>query len=217
MQTSSLTRFTIKAAKVLSAIFSPLLIPTYCMTIAMWITPLILVSERVRFVTTVVVLGLTAIIPVVALLTMIHHGKVKDLDVSNRKERVRPVLMILTCYMLTLAYVFWVHAPWWLIMYFFSGCVTAFLMGLITLKWKISGHGAGIGNLIGFLTALCVHGLTLIPIVPWIMVAIVVAGLLGSARIILHKHTPLQVIAGVVISAVITIFIMGIHSPFLLN
>jgi membrane-associated phospholipid phosphatase len=47
------------------------------------------------------------------------------------------------------------------------------------------------------------------------MVAIVIAGLVGSARVILHKHTPLQVIAGVVISAVITILIMGIHAPFI--
>jgi membrane-associated phospholipid phosphatase len=45
------------------------------------------------------------------------------------------------------------------------------------------------------------------------MVAIIIAGLVGSARIILHKHTPLQVIAGVVLSAVVTVLIMGIHTP----
>jgi membrane-associated phospholipid phosphatase len=69
--------------------------------------------------------------------------------------------------------------------------------------------------MIGMLTAVCIQGLTNIAIVPWIMVAIVIAGLVGSARVILHKHTPLQVIAGVVISAVITILIMGIHAPFI--
>jgi membrane-associated phospholipid phosphatase len=213
MQTSSLTRFTLRAAKVFSAFFSPLLIPTYCMTTAMWITPLVYVEERVRFVTTVVVLGLTALLPVVALLAMINSGRVKDLDVSNRKERFRPMLMILTCYLCTTIYIVWVHAPWWLIMYFISGCITTVVMGLITLKWKISGHSAGLGNMIGFLTGLCVQGLTLVQIVPWIMVAIIIAGIVGSARIILHKHTPLQVIAGVVISAVITVLMMSIHAP----
>ncbi len=213
MHTSTLPRVAIKTSKWLSAFFSPLLIPTYCMTTAMWITPLVFVAERVRFVTTFVVLGLTALLPVVALLAMMHSGKIKDLDISDRKERLRPMLMILSCYIITLAYAFFVHAPWWLIMYFASGCITTFLVGLITLKWKISGHGAGLGNMIGFLTALCVQGLTLVPIVPWIMVAIIIAGLVGSARIILHKHTPLQVIAGVVLSAVVTVLIMGIHAP----
>jgi membrane-associated phospholipid phosphatase len=215
MHTSKLTRFTIRFAKILSAFFSPLLIPTYSMTTAMWITPLVNVDERVRFITTVVVMGLTALIPVVILLALIRTGKVKDLDVSDRKQRLQPMLAILTCYLLTVAYIFWVNAPWWLLMYFISGCITTIVVGLITLKWKISGHGAGLGNMIGMLTALCIQGLTNIAIVPWIMVAIVIAGLVGSARVILHKHTPLQVIAGVVISAVITILIMGIHAPFI--
>lgn len=197
--------------------FSPLLIPTYAVTTAMWITPLLLVDERVRFITTVVVLGLTALLPLVGLLAMIHSGKVSDLDISKRRERLRPMLMILTCYVLAFGYLLWVSAPWWLLMYFASGILTTIVVGIITLKWKISGHGAGLGNLIGFLSALCVHGISLIQIVPWIMVAIVIAGMVGSARVILHKHTPLQVIAGVVLSAIITILIMGIRSPFLMN
>ena len=213
MHTSKLTRATLKTAKILSAIFSPLLIPTYCMATAMWITPLVNVAESVRFITTVVVLGLTALAPLVALLTMIHSGYVKDLDVSNRKERMRPMLVILTCYLIALAYIGWVNAPWWLLMYFFSGCVTTGVVGLITLKWKISGHAAGLGNMIGMLTALCIQGLTNIAIVPWIMVAIVIAGIVGTARVVLHKHTPLQVFAGAVLSALITIFIMSIHAP----
>jgi membrane-associated phospholipid phosphatase len=214
MHTSKLTRFTINAAKVLSAVFSPLLIPTYCMTTAMWITPLVNVDERVRFITTLVVLGLTALVPVVMLLAMIRSGLVKDLDVSVRRERFRPMLMILCCYIVAMAYIWWVNAPWWLLMYFASGCVTTFVVGLLTLRWKVSGHGAGLGNMIGLLTALCIHGLTNIAIVPWIMVGIIIAGLVGSARVILHKHTPAQFIVGVVISAVITILIMGIHAPF---
>jgi membrane-associated phospholipid phosphatase len=217
MKASALTRFTLRAAKVFSALFSPLLIPTYATTTAMWVTPLLLVNERVRFVTTVVVLGLTALLPLVGLLAMIHSGKVSDLDVSKRQERMRPMLLILSCYIVALAYLFWVNAPWWLLMYFASGILTTIVVGIITLKWKISGHGAGLGNLIGFLTALCVHGISLIQIVPWIMVAIIIAGIVGSARVILHKHTPLQVIAGVVLSAVITILIMGIHSPFIVK
>jgi membrane-associated phospholipid phosphatase len=215
MHTSKFTRFTISASKVLSALFSPLLIPTYCMTTAMWITPLVNVAERVRFISTVVVLGLTALVPLVALLTMIRSGVVSDLDVSQRKQRFRPMLAILSCYILTVAYICWVNAPWWLIMYFVSGCITTIVVGLITLKWKVSGHAAGLGNMIGMLSALCVQGLTNVQIVPWIMVAIIIAGLVGSARVILHKHTPLQVFVGVVLSAVITILIMGIHVPYI--
>lgn len=45
-----------RAARYVSAVFSPLLIPTYAVAMAMWITPLNTTPENVRFMACVLVL-----------------------------------------------------------------------------------------------------------------------------------------------------------------
>ena len=72
------------------------------------------------------------------------------------------------------------------------------------LKWKISMHGAGMGAIIGFVFALMYYNLTLGEPLWLLIVAVLVAGLVGSARIILNKHTIWQVVAGTTVAAVIT-------------
>lgn len=178
----------------------------------MWITQLYYVPEKTRFVATLVVLALTAIFPVLFIYTLMRAGKVKDLDISDRRERMLPLIMTLVCYALAAGYMYIVHAPWWLVMYFVSGCVTVIVAFVISLYWKISVHGAGMGNMIGFLTALAVNDVTTVNIMPWICGLIILTGMVGSARIILSKHTLWQVYCGIVLSAVITYFGMTLHA-----
>ena len=52
-----------RAARYVSAVFSPLLIPTYAVAMAMWITPLQALPERNRMIATLGVFVITGIIP----------------------------------------------------------------------------------------------------------------------------------------------------------
>ena len=103
-----------------------------------------------------------------------------------------------------------IHAPAWLVLYFISGIVSVIVLGLITVlvKWKISMHGAGAGNLIGMFVAMQRLGVAEHSMLGLITAAILVAGMVGSARIVLRKHTLTQVFAGTTVSALITYFMM---------
>ena len=198
----------VKASQILSTVFSPIIIPTYCTMIAMWVTPLSILPESIRFIATLVVFGLTALLPTLIIVLLMRMGKVSNLDISNRRQRLLPLMLVLVCYVFCAWYMHHSHAFWWLVMYYVSGCVTNIVVAIISLKWKISAHGAGMGNMAGMLAALMAGGYSLVNMLPWLCTAIILAGVVGSARVILHRHTVAQVVAGILVSMVITAMLM---------
>jgi membrane-associated phospholipid phosphatase len=75
---------------------------------------------------------------------------------------------------------------------------------LINVWWKISTHTAAIGGVAG---ALFVFG-ELFGFNPvwWLCVVMILAGLLGSSRMILRQHSLLQVVAGFWVGVVCAFF-----------
>jgi membrane-associated phospholipid phosphatase len=84
-------------------------------------------------------------------------------------------------------------------MFMVGSAITALLMALINLKWKISAHMAGIGGVIALIYQIHVMGLSAFDLLWLLCLSIVVAGALGSARLALRRHDILQVLAGVVL------------------
>jgi hypothetical protein len=68
------------------------------------------------------------------------------------------------------------------------------LLLLVSMKWKISNHMAGIGGLIGAILALSFRlGLNSSLLLIGLIIA---AGAVGTSRLVLKKHDPLQIYAG---------------------
>ena len=59
-------------AQILSDVFSPLLTPTYAMIMAMWLTPMRVLPESTRLMATAIVAVLTAVIPCLAIVVLVH-------------------------------------------------------------------------------------------------------------------------------------------------
>lgn len=204
------SRWVITASNVLSMVFSPLFIPLYAYITALTVTQLHQVAWSTRAVTTLVVGALVSVVPLAILIVMKASGRISDIDISNRRQRTLPMLLMFVCYILATVYVRAIHAPAWLVLYFISGIVSVIVLGLITVlvKWKISMHGAGAGNLIGMFVAMQRLGVADHSMFGLITAAIIIAGFVGSARIVLRKHTLAQVFAGTIASALITYFMM---------
>lgn len=194
----------------ISTTFSPLLLPTYCMAVAMWITPLNELPEGARFWSTMMVLLITGLIPMAMILGLIKSGHVQNLDITNRHERIIPLTATGLCYIAAGIYLYRMHAPQWLTMLYLGNSVIAIIYAIISPFWKISGHGGGMGALIGMLVWLDINNMTEISLMPWITVAILITGIVGSARVYLNKHSVSQVITGIVISGVLTYIAMNL-------
>lgn len=186
----------IKVAQVISDVFSPIVLPTYMMAIAMWITPLVVIPEGIRFVSMGVIAGLTALLPVASIFTLIKLGKVGDVSISNRRERLVPYAISTACYVLAVLFLRHVHAPLWLSSFYIGAAAAAVVASLITLRWKISAHCSAVGGFAAGMMWLASHGQLLFGPLYWVSGAILLCGLVGSSRLMLDRHTPAQVFAG---------------------
>ncbi|MDE6396758.1 MAG: phosphatase PAP2 family protein [Muribaculaceae bacterium] len=198
-------------ARIVSAVFSPILVPTYSMILALWLTDLSTLPESVRLGAATVVFLITGIAPMIAILTLIKLGYVDEFDIPARHQRYFPTVIMVLCFLGAAWYIYRAMAPVWLVMLFVAGAVSSLLLLAMNTRTKVSGHSLAMGTMLGMMIYIGAHGLSDVWITPWIVVVILLAGLVGSARLALDRHTPLQVALGMITGIVVTYFIMGLE------
>lgn len=116
------------------------------------------------------------------------------MELSDRHERVVPYLIFITSIMVCAFYMYKMMLPFWFISLLLGACVALILALLINFFWKISAHAIGTGGLLGGIMGVArIHLIN--PYWAFIIV-ILIAGLVGTSRIFLKRHTPMQVYAG---------------------
>lgn len=199
-----MNRFTINkciagGANFLSTILTPLLMPTYGVFLTLWVSVLCLLPYGTRVTVLLMCMGITCILPLI-FLSVLHHFKlVKDLHVELREQRLIPYLFTAVCYVVAAYYLYYRHSPQWFVMFMGGSALTVFVMAMINLKWKISAHMAGIGGIIALIYQIHIQGLSAFDLFWTLCIIVLFAGLLGSARMVLKRHSLWQVLAGVVV------------------
>ena len=97
-------------------------------------------------------------------------------------------------------------------MFMVGSAITVLVMAAINLKWKISAHMAGIGGVIALIYQIHVQGLSAFDLLWLLCLSIIIAGLLGSARLALKQHDIWQILAGAVVgflSVALTMRLLG--------
>ena len=184
------------AARLLSHLLHPLLMPLLTLWVMLRVDPHVgyFLPPSGRMLLLGMVAIMTFVFPVMSVLLLRRAGLITDLQLPRREERIVPYLMTLLYTGMALYLLF--RTPLHPIAYaLFIGILCAMTISAITtFWWKISAHMVGIGGLVGALFALWyVHGLDLfLPIV----LAILLAGALGTARLLTSDHTHAQIHVG---------------------
>ena len=199
MNRYTVNKFIAGVANVLTTVLSPLLMPTYGVFLALWISVLCLLPYGTRVSVLLMCMGITCIFPLIFLSVLRHFKLVKSLHVKVREQRLIPYLFAVLCYLVAAYYLYYCHSPQWFIMFMVGSAITVLVMALINLKWKISAHMAGIGGVIALVYQIHVLGLSAFDLFWLLCICIIVAGLLGSARLALKRHDIWQVLAGVIV------------------
>lgn len=186
------------ASSVISFIFNPLLMPTYGMIIAFWLSTLqiLLTTDKITVIAAVALM--TCVVPLVLFVLMRRFKILTDVHLNVQKERFIPYTITVVCYVVCALYLFNINAPTWMWMFMFGGASAAFISLVVNFFWKISAHMAGIGGLIGLLCKINSCGDGIFDLMPVICAMIIMAGILGTSRIAMERHTFWQVIAGTV-------------------
>ena len=198
-------------ARYVSMIFMPLLIPTYAMAMAMWLTPLSQINENTRFGVTFMVLLLTALAPTSYLLTMVRLGRLKLHDFVSGLNRIMPCAVFIVCLIIAAYYLFRISAPEWLIMFMVGGSATTLAVYLFQYVMKISSNTAGMGALTAAIVYLGKNNLIEGPVMPWIVGLILLSGVVGSAQVALTGCKIRRVTVGYALGFVVLYSMLNLH------
>ena len=201
----------IKLSHLLSWVFVPLLMPVYAAMLAFSQTVLSFTGLGVRAVFLAIIFGINVVIPSVLVLMLKRAGIVHDVGLNEQKERLIPYLICIVCLIGTAAFLYFKSAPAWFVLFYLGGALAGVVEVVINRWWKISVHAAGIAGIVALLLHLVLFDFTMRSAFGWLIASIAVAGLLGSARILLGRHTMLQVLAGYAVGFLAVYMVMMIQ------
>ena len=189
-------RFLTGVSNFLSWIFVPLMMPVYGAIIAFTLSILSfnMLSVRVLFIG--LVAGINLMLPISVIIILKRVGVLSDYGVNRRSERSLPYLIGIVCLIATAVLLYFKHAPLWFVAFYIGGALAGIIELLVNLRWKISAHAAGVAGVVALLTYLVLYDFSLPSAFGWLVGAVAIAGLVGSARILLGKHSVWQVLAG---------------------
>jgi membrane-associated phospholipid phosphatase len=157
-------------------------------------------------------IGLTAIttiiFPFVFIIMLFRKRVIQSLYMEKREDRVYPFLITSVFFSLTFHLFQKIHILFGFQIFMLGATLLILLSMLINFKRKISIHMVGAGGVFGFLTGLS-HQMNEIYLLP-ISLCLLLAGLVGYARLKLNAHSPVQVYLGFVtgVAGMILIFIV---------
>jgi len=144
---------------------------------------------------------ITILAPLLSMMTLYYSKMISEFELKNRRERMIPYSITLFYYVLA-AYFLFIKASLPIPFYgFLAGVVLSLCITiLINTKWKISAHMIGVSGVIGAFWALpdTLGAGNLITV----LCLILLAGIIGTARIISGAHSLSQVIAGALVGFV---------------
>lgn len=198
-------------ARYVSAIFSPVIIPTYTIALALWITPLSHISENTRLMAALMVLVITALLPTAYIASMVRIGRRKSMDNATRTNRIVPCITFVICQLVAAYYLYYIYAPDWLVMILVAGAGSTLTFFVFNFFSYLSGHLCAMGGMTAVVFYLGRNELLDMAPTPWLIGVILLSGLIGSARIALDRHRFSEVSLGYIVGAVVTYIILNIH------
>ena len=140
--------------------------------------------------------------PLAYIVIGVHLGKLSDIDISRRSERAGPFLFGISSTLVGLLVLLLIQGPKNLQTALIITVVSAIILLITTLWWKISIHASSLGGVATMLTAL--YGAAMLPCFFLLI-------LVSWSRVVLRRHTILQVIAGSLVSIVLSLLILRIR------
>jgi len=202
-------------SNIVSVAFHPLLMITYGIVLVLSFTYLALYPTQVKLTLIGGTFLTSAVIPGLFILLLIRSGAASNVELTERKDRAVPYLIIITSLLVCLYYFYKMKMPFWLLAIMIGACIALTAALCINFVWKISAHSLGIGGFLGG-----VMGVARIHMINpyWVFIAIlVIGGLVAASRIYLKRHTPMQTYAGFLLGFVCVFGAISLSYIYLLN
>lgn len=196
----------IRAARVISALFTPFSIPFLAFLVLFIFSYLRIMPLQYKLIVLAVVYCFTILMPT---LTIFLFRKINGFGpeaLAERKRRFVPFILTITSYAFCLLMMHRLNIPWYMTGIILAALVMMIICVIINLRWKLSEHMAGVGAVIGGLVAF--SALFGYNPVWWLCIFILLAGGLGTSRIILQHHTLGEVTGGFAVGLICSLLVL---------
>jgi membrane-associated phospholipid phosphatase len=190
-----------KLAKIVSALFHPVLLPTlgFLLMFTAGFYDSMLTKEARQFILLVVFFS-TATLPMLAIAILALNSKF-DFLMPESRDRILPLLFASVFFYVGFILLSRIHFISMFKLFMIASVLLIVALLLISFKWNISIHMAAAGAVTATLFALSFRA-GVNPVYA-VIAAVLVSGLLGTARLALNKNNLLQVAAGYILGFVI--------------
>ena len=199
----------ILTAKAVSIVFTPFYLPILGLTALFFLSYLNQYLPSYKFLVLAVVYLFTILLPTLLIHFYRHYNGWTLIELGAKERRVVPYVISILCYFSCLYILERMHTPYFMRSIVASALMIQIVCALINVWWKISTHTAAIGGVAG---ALFVFS-EVFRFNPtwWFCLVIVLAGMLGTSRMMLRQHSLAQVLAGfflgLICAIIFTLFI----------
>lgn len=187
--------------KALSIIFHPLFIPMYISGFLIITPPYFLgFGPHEKWIAFLRFFMIYSFFPLVTVLLIKGLGFVDSIYLRSSRERIIPYIACGIFY-------FWM---WYVlrnqpqfakeVVQLALGIFIASSLGLIgNIYLKVSMHGISMGILVAFVSYIALHNSG--SLLPWLVLAVFIAGLVCTARLLVSNHSPAEIYTGLLIGA----------------
>jgi membrane-associated phospholipid phosphatase len=182
------------ASRIISAIFTPFMAPIVAFLILFFFSYLRILPLGYKLRVLLMVYCFTVLLPMIGIY-LLHKVNGWTLhELSYREKRFIPYGLTILSYIGCLLTMYRIHLPRYMGGIIIASLLCMVICTIINIKWKISTHMASCGMIIG--GSLSFSLIFQFNPTWWLCLFILLAGMLGSARIILRQHTLNEVTGG---------------------
>ncbi len=194
-----------KLSLAVSTLFHPLLLPSWgFLLLFLTQNPYGFLPFEYKGILWLIVLTFTLFIPLIFIATLKGFKVIESYQMHDHRERILPMFIVFLSYFAGVFVLRKFNAPYILPVLLTVSTISIGLAGLISLVWKISAHLTGMGGLIASVLILSRH---LHENYSVLMAGVILlAGIVGWARIQQKAHDKDQILAGFILGFSCTYF-----------
>ena len=196
----------ILTARIMSMIFTPFYLPIVGLIALFIFSYMSLLPMMYKL----VMLAMVYLLTVVAPSLLIHLYRLcqgwTSHELGRKERRLVPYIISIVCYFACFFWMEYRNTPRVISIIVVVALTIQMICALINIWWKISTHTAAIGGVAGGLVSYSI-AFSFNPLW-WLCFVLILAGAVGTARMILRQHSLSQVVGGFLVGAACAILVI---------
>jgi membrane-associated phospholipid phosphatase len=199
-----------KLSKIISHIFHPLLVPTVGFLVLFNSgTYLSYLPFNIKAWITSIVFVCTFFIPLMFILFLKYQEIINNIQMTERKDRYIPIIITFLLFVFCFYLIRRIDIPSMFYSFMLGGLISLLITFFITIRFKISIHMVGLGGLMALIIFISFY--LKVNLTFYLILAALLAGMTGSARLQLKAHTPVEIYSGFVMGFVAVLATMMLY------